>query len=250
MAKFNTTITNYGAQVLTELLALGSPLVLTRAAVGDGRFTGGLPQARTNLVSPRPDIQVNLGDKEIVEGEETMICIPIQTTNKGLTTRRYVREIGLYADDRGTEILFAYCWMEGEDADNVLDVSGFEDKEADTIHIHDIGLLVTNQEAEAITVSIGGGTYVSREELLVYAAEKEHRHTAAEISETTGENVEVVQRRQDYDIAALKEQLDTGFTGTTLTHTVQAAELAEWTGYDGTGYPEGIYDTATARLYA
>ena len=249
MATFNTTITTYGARVLAELLALGSPLVLTRAAVGDGRFTGDTPEERTSLVSVRPDIQVNLGDKVIVEGDKTMICIPIQTTNKGLTTRRYVREIGLYADDNGTEILFAYCWMVGADADNVLDISGIEN-EADTIHIHDIGLMVTTQEAEAITVNVGGSTYVSRAELFIYAAEKEHTHASTEISETTGETVEVVQRRQDYDIAALKEQLDTGFTGTTLTHTVQAAELSKWTGYDGTGYPEGIYDEATARLYA
>ena len=48
----------------------------------------------------------------------------------------------------------------------------------------------------------------------------------------------------------MKEQLDTGFTGTTLVHTVALDELEEWTGYDGTGYPDGIYDTAAARLYA
>lgn len=54
---------------------------------------------------------------------------------------------------------------------------------------------------------------------------------------------------QDFDISAIKEQLDTGFTGTTVTHTFAPAQLAQWKGYDGTGLPEGILDTAANRLY-
>ena len=248
MARFNSTITNYGSQVLTNLVAQGDPLVLTRAVAGDGRPTGS-PAALTALLSPRADIQTSMGEKTIVEGEPTLIRVPIQVSNLGLTVKRYVREIGLYAMDGNIEFLFAYCWLDGADGDNALDVSGLPG-EADTIHIQDVGLLVTNQEAGGIVVQLGGGTYVSRSEVYTYAAEKEHTHTAAEITETTGETVEVVQRRQDYDIAAMKEQLDTGFTGTSVTHTMAANELSEWTGYDGTGYPEGIYDEATARLYA
>ena len=69
------------------------------------------------------------------------------------------------------------------------------------------------------------------------------------ITETTGENTEQVQRRQDSDIEAIKEQLNTGFTGTTVTHTFAPAQLSYWKGYDGTGVPEGILDQTRNRLY-
>lgn len=58
-----------------------------------------------------------------------------------------------------------------------------------------------------------------------------------------------VQRRQDSDIEAIKEQLNTGFTGTTVTHTFAPAQLSYWKGYDGTGVPEGILDQTRNRLY-
>lgn len=53
-----------------------------------------------------------------------------------------------------------------------------------------------------------------------YAAPLVHTQGADTITETTGENTEQVQRRQDSDIEAIKEQLNTGFTGTTVTHTL------------------------------
>ena len=58
-----------------------------------------------------------------------------------------------------------------------------------------------------------------------------------------------VQRRQDFDISAIREQLDTGFAGTAVTHTFATAQLNQWKGYDGTGLPEGILDAAKNRLY-
>lgn len=248
MARYNSTITSYGSQLLTGLIALGEPLTLTRAAVGDG-IPGKSPEEMTALVSPRSDIQVSMGEKTVVEGSPAMICIPVQTSNRDLTVTRYVREIGLFAASGDSEVLFAYCWLEGDDIDNAMGVSGLPG-EADTIQLHDVGLFVTNQEAEAIHVQMSGGTFVSRSFVETYAAPKAHIHQAQEITESTGESVEIAQRRQDYDIAAMKEQLDTGFTGTTLTHTVAASELEQWTGYSGSGYPEGIYDKNTERLYA
>ena len=248
MARFNSTITNYGSQVLTNLVVLGEALTLTRAVAGDGRPTGS-PAEMTALMAPRLDIQTSIGEKTIVEGSPTLVRLPVQVSNKGLTARSYIREVGIYAMDGNTEFLFAYCWIEGSDGDNILDVSGLPG-EADTIHIQDVGLFVTNQEAGSVVVQMGGGTYVSQSELYIYAAEKEHKHAAGEIIESTGESVEVAQRRQDYDIAAMKEQLDTGFVGTSVTHTVAANELENWSGYDGTGYPEGIYDESLARFYA
>ena len=85
--------------------------------------------------------------------------------------------------------------------------------------------------------------------MTAYAAPLLHVHAASDVNESNGDSVETVQRRQDFDISAIKEQLDTGFTGTTVTHTFAPAQLAQWKGYDGTGLPEGILDTAANRLY-
>lgn len=82
-----------------------------------------------------------------------------------------------------------------------------------------------------------------------YAAPIVHGHDASQIEETTGETVEAAQRRQDFDISAIQEQLDTGFTGTTVTHTFAPAQIDQWKGYDGDGIPEGILDTVENRLY-
>ncbi len=246
MAYFDSVVTNYGAQILADIIANGGTLQLTSAAAGKGRYTGN-PANITALVDP-VTIPVDMGEKSF-DSVNGVVRIPVQITNQGISQSVPIREVAIYGTHNGSSFIFGYSWLVGDDSDNIIDPSRSADS-ADTIHIQDVGLFITNQEAASITIQIGGGTYVSQNELHIYAAEKDHTHQASEISETTGESTEVAQRRQDYDIASIKEQLDTGFTGTTLTHTVKAAELDEWTGYTGSGYPEGIYDDTNARLYA
>lgn len=246
MAHFKSVVTSYGAQILSEIIANGGKLTLSAAAAGKGKFTGD-PSQITALVDP-VNVKIDLGEMKYIK-ETGVAWIPIQVSNEGLTNTTPIREIAVYAEHTTGSFIFCYSWVDGEDNDNILEPSRYPDT-ADSVHIQDIGMFVTNQEAAAITVQLGGGTYISRDELYYFAAEKNHTHPATEITETTGETTEVVQRRQDYDISSMKEQLDTGFTGTTLTHTVASSELTNWTGYDGTGYPEGIYDPAAERLYA
>ena len=246
MAHFKSIVTDYGARILSEVLATGGKLTLTAAAAGKGRYSGD-PAQITALAEP-VNVKIDLGEMTYAEGTG-VAWIPVQISNEGLNSTIPIREVAIYASHGGASFIFGYSWADGADSDNVLEPSRSAES-ADTVHIQDVGLFITNQEAAAITVQLGGGSYISREELYVFAAEREHTHAAAEIVESTGESTEIAQRRQDYDIAAMKEQLDTGFTGTTVTHTVAATELENWTGYDGTGYPEGIYDESAARLYA
>lgn len=154
--------------------------------------------------------------------------------------------IGCVAHDK--LILPNYGWLDGDDSDNVLPATSFEE-DADTVHIHDLAVFVTNQEAASVSVQVAPGSYVTREQMTTYAAPLVHTQGADTITETTGENTEQVQRRQDSDIEAIKEQLNTGFTGTTVTHTFAPAQLPYWKGYDGTGVPEGILDLTRNRLY-
>ena len=232
MAKFKSIVTDGGSEALTALIASGQKLILTRAAAGSG-VAQVSPNTLTDLVNVE-NVSVSLSEKELVEGSPSIMQIPVQVTNEGLEANVWIREIGVFGlDISGNEILFCYGWLDGEDSDNVLPATTFEE-DADTVHIHDLAVFITNQEAAAVSVQVGVGSFVT---------------TAQMINETTGETTEQVQRRQDNDIQSILEQLNTGFTGTTVTHTFVSAQLQYWKGYDGTGIPEGILDQSLNRLY-
>lgn len=253
MARFKSTVTDKGAEVWTRFTAQGRQLVLTHAAAGDD-VAEVSANTLTDLVHP---IQVNaqIGEKTYVEGVPSYMNIPVQVTNAGLQKKEYVREVATYGqDENGKTFMFSYSWIDGEDSDNVLPPCSFLEHESvmdegDTIHIHDVAVLATTQENSSVVVEVGGGYNVTTSQMITYAAPIVHGHGASDVSESTGETVESAQRRQDYDISAIKEQLDTGFTGTTVTHTFAPAQLNQWKGYGGTGLPEGILDTVANRLY-
>ncbi len=247
MAKFNSILTDAGAEALTALIALGRPLVLASAAAGSGIATVS-PNTLTDLVALE-SVTANLVGKEFVDGTPAVMRIQTQITNEALETPVWVREIGVYGYDAdGNEILFCYGWLNGDDSDNVIPATSFEE-EADTIHIHDLAVFITNQEAASVSVQVSAGSYVSNTQLEAYAAPLAHNQDATIINETTGETTEQVQRRQDNDIQSILDQLNTGFTGTTVTHTFAASQVDAWNGYDGDGLPEGILDTSQNRLY-
>lgn len=175
MAHFDSVVTDYGAQVLAAVIAGGGSLQLSGAAAGKGRYVGS-PAQITALVDPLT-IPVDMGEKSF-DSATGVMRIPIQITNQGLTQPAPIREVAIYGTHNGASFLFGYSWLVGEDSDNVIGPSRSDDS-ADTIHIHDMGLFLTNQEAASITVQIGGGTYVSQSELHIYAAEKDHTHGVA-----------------------------------------------------------------------
>ena len=247
MARFKSTITDKGTEVLTAFLAAGKQLVLTSAAAGDG-VAQVSPNTLTALVSPI-NVNTQIGEKTFVESNPSYMRIPVQVTNAGLESAVYVREVAVYAlDENESPFMFSYSWLDGEDSDNVLPATTFEE-DADTVHIHDLAVFITNQEAAAVSVQVGVGSFVTTAQMTAYAAPVLHTQAATTINETTGETTEQVQRRQDNDIQSILEQLNTGFTGTTVTHTFVSAQLQYWKGYDGTGIPEGILDQSLNRLY-
>jgi len=253
MARFKSTITDKGAEILTRFTAEGRQLILTHAAVGDG-VAEVSPNTLTGLVHPI-QVDAQIGEKTFVASVPPYMKIPVQVTNAGLEQSEYVREVATYAqDESGIPFMFSYSWLDGADSDNVLPPSSFLGEgsvgdEGDTIHIHDVAVVATTQENSAVVVEVGGGYNVTTSQMITYAAPIVHDHDASEVTESTGETVESVQRRQDYDISAIKEQLNTGFTGTTVTHTFASSQLDQWKGYDGTGLPEGILDPVANRLY-
>jgi hypothetical protein len=247
MARFKSIVTDAGAAALTALIAAGKPLILTHGAAGSGVATVS-PNTLTGIVTPE-NVAVSLGEKGLIEGDPAIMRIPVQVTNEGLDAPVWIREVAVYGKNiDGAEIMFCYGWLDGGDTDNGLPATAFAE-DADTVHVHDLAVFVTNQEAASVSVQVAPGSYVTRAQMTAYAAPMFHTQAADTVNETTGENTEQVQRRQDSDIEAIKEQLNTGFTGTTVTHTFAPAQLTYWKGYDGTGVPEGILDQTRNRLY-
>lgn len=65
MARFKSTITDKGTEILTAFLAAGKQLVLTSAAAGDG-VAQVSPNTLTALVSPI-NVNTQIGEKTFVE---------------------------------------------------------------------------------------------------------------------------------------------------------------------------------------
>lgn len=247
MAKFKSIVTDGGSEALTALIASGRDLVLTRAAAGSG-IAEGSPNTLTDLVNAE-NVSASLSEKELIEGSPPIMRISVQVTNENLDFSVWIREIGVFGYDiNGNEILFCYGWLDGEDSDNVLPATTFEEG-ADTVHIHDLAVFITNQEAAAVSVQVSVDSFVTTAQMTAYAAPVGHTQAASTINENTGENTEQVQRRQDNDIQSIFEQLNTGFTGTMVNHTFAPEQIENWVGYDGTGLPEGILDENLNRLY-
>lgn len=163
MAHFKSVVTDIGAQKLAAIVAGGGKLTLTKAAVGSGR-TDGDRAAMTALVKEET-AEILIGDMEVTTtGGSTVMRLPVQVTNKGQTAPLPIREVGMYGQDTGGEYLFATAWLNGADTDNILPPPETPDT-ADTVHIHDVGVIVTNQEAAAIEVKMGLGGMATAEQL-------------------------------------------------------------------------------------
>lgn len=119
MARFKSTITDKGAEVLTRFLAQGRQVALIRAAVGDG-VAEVSPNTLSDLVNPVP-LDTQIGEKTFIEGDVSYMKIPVQVTNAGLEAAQYVREVATYAlDENGAAFMFTYSWIDGPDSDNIL----------------------------------------------------------------------------------------------------------------------------------
>ncbi len=245
MARFISTITSRGSEVLTQFLAAGRELIIFKAVAGDGISSAPI-HTMTDMVSP-VEVEALVGGKEWVQGSPGQMQVTVELTNRGLTHNTPIRELGTFAYDMdGAPFLFTYSRLEGGDSDNIL--SPPEDpSQPDTSHIHNLAVVITEQEYGAITVEVSAGFGVTMAQMVAYAAPKYHTQTASTIQEATGESTEEAQRRQDYAIKALQEQLDTGFTGLSLTWGFTAVEMDQWQGYEG-GLVEGIWDTGNNRM--
>lgn len=171
MASFLSTMTSIGAETVIRFLASGQELLISRAAAGDG-IAGGEQNKITELVNPIA-VEVNLGEKRFVDSNPSYMLIPVHVSNKGLSEKQYIREIIIYAlDEKGREFPFAYSWLEGEDTDNVLPESKRENYDSDTVHIHDVVIIASDQINTAVRIEVSGSSaFVTKQEFMHILAE-------------------------------------------------------------------------------
>lgn len=168
MATYRSIITNAGASLLSYLLAHGGSVNIYRAAAGNG-IPSGDPRQLTTLVSEQPSLNIDLGAKQFIDGNPSVVIIPVQINNAGITVPTAIREIGLFAEDpNGEEILFAYSYIDGADTDNILPPPQVTnpDQPFDTVHTHDIILFITSDENAVISVTYTPSNFVSQSQLV------------------------------------------------------------------------------------
>lgn len=158
-------------ETLTRFLALGEELKLTRAEAGSG-IAGSGWNTRTALVRPA-DVNIQMGEKEFVESRPSHILLPVHISNAGLGEQVFIREVGVFGlDERRKEFLFAYSWLAGGDTDNFLPPAKDPEGEADTVHVHEMVLLATDQINAAVRIEVSGASFVTASQMQAYAVKK------------------------------------------------------------------------------
>lgn len=97
-------ITNKGSEYLAKCQATGEGIKLVKVKIGDGRLLGSEdPTTFTDIKSKKKEVEVS--EKTQIESNLRLV---IEFNNEGVTTGYFPREIGIYALDGETEILYWY----------------------------------------------------------------------------------------------------------------------------------------------
>lgn len=247
MAKYRSIVTDQGLLALSNYMLIDKKLIIDFALAGSGRYEDTQDKTKVLALKSASPVEANISDFKVIVGDPSLIRISVQVTNANLTINTPIRELGLYCKNKvGNSILFAYSWLDGEDTDNILPAS--DGDLADTVHVHDMALIISNQEIDCLDVPMGAGTFITHKDMITFAAPLDHKHKAKEINESIGEDTETVQRRQDSDIEDLKLKFGQMLSKETVVHTYKEVEWPDWKGYEGEGLPEGIYDPKTGIL--
>ena len=97
-------ITNKGSEYLAKCQATGEGIKLVKVKIGDGRLLDSEdPTTFTDIKSLKKEVEVS--EKTQIESNLRLV---IEFNNEGVTTGYFPREIGIYALDGETEILYWY----------------------------------------------------------------------------------------------------------------------------------------------
>lgn len=153
MAIFNGhTVTNDGRNLLGRALSGAGKIVFTKAAFGQGTYTGDLREIK-ELVDKRLDCVIS----DILNDHGT-VNIKIQVTNKNLTESFRTEEFGIYAKIEGDATEILYCYAAAQESDPIPNNSF-----GDTFMAEHTVYLAFSSDAEADIYIKEGAVFLTRD---------------------------------------------------------------------------------------
>lgn len=150
-----TVLSKDSLQLIAKLVASGSPLVFTRAAVGTGKLPAGYdPGSMTGLNNYRMD-----GEISKIEASGEQADISFQISSIGVDTGFIVTEAGLFAEDPDKgEILFSYL-------DLSADPQYIYPENSTISKFFELTMSVIIGRVSSVTTFLSPGSLVTREQL-------------------------------------------------------------------------------------
>ena len=178
MATWNdNAITDVGLELLEQSLTSGKVLTLSRAAVGSGHVESAALKDQTELSSALSDVTVLIAEQVRLDGSSGL-QLKLQIRNDGISEACTFKQVGIYASDGETEVLFAiYQDANGEEIPSSIDYPDF---------MEIFTAVIALSQTYDVKVNVSSLVFITRAELekrLGDKADVGHTHTVADITD-------------------------------------------------------------------
>ena len=178
MATWNdNAITDVGLELLEQSLTSGKVLTLSRAAVGSGHVESDALKDQTELSSTLSDVTVLIAEQVRLDGSSGL-QLKLQIRNDGISEACTFKQVGIYASDGETEVLFAiYQDANGEEIPSSVDYPDF---------MEIFTAVIALSQTYDVNVNVSSLAFVTRAELEKRLGDKSdvgHTHTVADIAD-------------------------------------------------------------------
>lgn len=178
MATWNdNAITDVGLELLEQSLTSGKVLTLSRAAVGSGHVESAALKDQTELSSALSDVTVLIAEQVRLDGSSGL-QLKLQIRNDGISEACTFKQVGVYASDGETEVLFAiYQDANGEEIPSSVDYPDFMEV---------FTAVIALSQTYDVNVNVSSLVFITRAELekrLGDKADVGHTHTVADITD-------------------------------------------------------------------
>lgn len=178
MATWNdNAITDVGLELLEQSLTSGKVLTLSRPAVGSGHVESAALKDQTELSSALSDVTVLIAEQVRLDGSSGL-QLKLQIRNDGISEACTFKQVGIYASDGETEVLFAiYQDANGEEIPSSVDYPDF---------MEIFTAVIALSQTYDVNVNVSSLVFITRAELekrLGDKADVGHTHTVADIAD-------------------------------------------------------------------
>ena len=178
MATWNdNAITDVGLELLEHSLTSGKVLTLSRAAVGSGHVESDALKDQTELSSTLSDVTVLIAEQVRLDGSSGL-QLKLQIRNDCISEACTFKQVGVYASDGETEVLFAiYQDANGEEIPSSVDYPDF---------MEIFTAVIALSQTYDVNVNVSSLAFITRAELEKRLGDKSdvgHTHTVADIAD-------------------------------------------------------------------